>query len=139
MKSRLTEMAAGMPEDLVLKKLCRTRDGLQQIERRDIRIALMGGENIPFSDAYKMDGQDPMRSLYGYKLNFKSIKRRHGFTSPIRIRTDATGFDYSVTLIFREGKLFEKPIVAGGVVSESSSGTLFDFITPGTIVHRAIP
>jgi hypothetical protein len=139
MQYRLAEMMPGILEEQALKKLCRTKDGLQRLERRDIRLALMGGENIPFPNAYKIDGQDPIPALYGYKLNFKSIKREHGFTSPIRIRTDEAGFNYSVTLIFKGGKLFEKPIVAGGVVNGSSSGTLFDFITPGTIINHAIP
>lgn len=139
MEARLAGLVPGMPEEEVLAGLCRKRDGLIRLDRRDIRIALLGGDNIPFSAKYPEGEQDMMHSLYGYKLNFKSIKRKHGFTSPIRIRTDESGFNYSVTLIFREGVLFEKPILAGGIVDGSKSGTLFDFITPGTIVNQAIP
>lgn len=139
MESRLAKLAPGMPEDQVLAEVCRRKEGLLQLDRRDIRIALLGGENIPFPDAPTADEQDLMRGLYGYKLNFKSIKRKHGFTSPIRIRTDETGFNYSVTLIFRDGRLFEKPILSGGVVKGSHSGTLFDFITPGAILDQAVP
>ncbi len=139
MEVRLAGLSPGILEDEVLAGLCRKKESLPRLDRRDIRIALLGGENIPFSAAQQTGEQDLMHSLYGYKLNFKSIKRKHGFTSPIRIRTDESGFDYSVTLIFKDGKLYEKPILSGGIVNSSNSGTLFDFITPGTIINRAIP
>lgn len=139
MEARLALLSPGMAEEEVLARLCRKKDGLLRLDRRDIRIALLGGDNIPFSKKYPEEEQDLIHSLYGYRLNFKSIKRKHGFTSPIRIRTDESGFNYSVILIFREGALFEKPILSGGVVKGSSSGTLFDFITPGTIIEGAVP
>jgi len=80
--------------------------------------------------------EDVLHALYGYRLNYKNVKRRHGFSSPIRVRTDEKGFSYAVTLIFYEGWLFEKPIVTGGVINESSSATIFDFLNLGTVVDR---
>jgi len=139
MEARLDELLPGMPEDEVLTGLCRKKKSLTQMERREIRIALLGGDNITFSGTYRSDEQDLIRSLYGYRLNFKDVRRRHGFASPIRIKTDESGFNYFVTLIFREGVLFERPILSGGLINNSRSGTVFDFITPGMIVSHVVP
>lgn len=139
MQARMLRISSGMPEDEVLAILSPKKESLTQLERRDIRIALLGGDNVLFAGVDENSDSQLIQSLYGYKLSYKSVNRKHGFISPIRIRTDETGFNYTVTLIFKDGKLFEKPILSGGVVNNTSSGTIFDFITPGTIVSHAIP
>ena len=139
MQARVMEMTPGMPEGQVLTNLCRKKENLTRLDRREIRIALLGGDNVLFSGMNAESDSQLIQSLYGYRLSYKSLNRKHGFTSPIRIRTDETGFSYYVTLIFRDGKLFEKPVLSGGVVNNTSSGTIFDFITPGTIVSHAVP
>jgi hypothetical protein len=139
MQSIVAELETGMPEEDVLARLCRKKENLQKLDRRDIRVALLGGDSMLFAGATANDDPELINSLYGYKLNYKNVKREHGFISPIRIRTDESGFNYFITLIFREGALYAKPIVTGGLVNNSSSGTLFDFITPGTIVNGVMP
>jgi hypothetical protein len=79
-----------------------------------------------------------LQSLYGYKFTFKVIEHTHGFSSPIRIRTNETGYSYIVYLIFRDNKLFERPVVSGGNVNNTSSGTLFDYLTPSTVMKHAV-
>lgn len=139
MEQRLAGFLPGTSEDVVLEALCVKKEDLQKLDRRDIRIALLGGDNIPFSGEQAVDEQGLMQSLYGYRLNFRNIRRKHGFTSPIRIRTDESGFSYAITLIFQGGALFEKPLLSGGLVSGSSTGTLFEYITPGSIMNHAVP
>ncbi len=136
MQSRLLSMSPGMPEDQVFSKLCRKRESMARLERRQIRTALLGGPDVLFATTDTVSDSQLIQSLYGYELAYKSLAREHGFTSPIRIRTDETGYDYMVTLIFQDGKLFAKPILTGGVVNNVTSGTIFDYITPGTIVSR---
>ncbi len=139
MQARVLQMSPGMPEGEILANLCRKKETLTRLERREIRIALLGGENVLFSGMDTESDSQLIRSLYGYKFSYKSVNRKHGFLSPIRIRTDETGFDYTMTLIFRDGKLFEKPILSGGPVNKITSSTIFDFITPGTLVGPALP
>jgi hypothetical protein len=139
MQARVASLTPGMPEGRVLTALCRKKENMARLERREIRIALLGGENVPFSNMDQNSDTELIRSLYGYKVAYKVTKRKHGFVNPIRIQTNEMGFNYTVTLIFRDGTLFEKPILSGGSVNETSSGTLFDYLTPGTIVNAATP
>ena len=133
--AHLSTISPGMTEQEALDKLGRKKDDLVQLSRNEIVMALLGTNNVEFKDNQDSD-RTFSRSLYGYRMNFKFTERKHGFSSPIRIKTDERGFDYAVTLIFREGRLFEKPILTGGVVNNSSSKTFFDFITPGTAIER---
>jgi hypothetical protein len=138
MQARVAQMSPGMPEGAVLAGLCRKKESMSRLDRREIRIALLGGTDVLFSEADAETDAQIIRSLYGYKFAYTSLNRRHGFKSPIRIQTDETGYDYTITLIFRDGVLFEKPILSGGLVNKVSSGTIFDFITPGTIVNAGL-
>ena len=139
MEAHVAEILPGMPEEHVLGVLCHKKENLVRLDRRDIRIALLGGDNQLFAGKSTNDDPELIDSLYGYRLNYKSVKRVHGFSSPIRIRTDESGFNYFVTLIFQDGVLYAKPILSGGVVDNTSSGTVFDALTPGSIVNRIFP
>lgn len=132
-RSYISSLTPGMPETVVLKGLCRKKEDIAQIDRRDIRITLLGGDNIDFPHNGHL-----IEQLYGYRLHYKNIKRKHGFSSPIRIQTKETGYSYTVTVIFHDGRLFTQPAVSGGPVRNTSSGTLFDFLTPGAIVNHTI-
>lgn len=140
MQTRILSMHVGEPEGQVLNDLCTKRESMTRLEKREIRTALLGGPDVLFSPANGETDSQIIRSLYGYSINYKQVKSVHGFTSPIRIRTDQTGFNYTITLVFRDGRLFAQPILTGGPVKDVSSGTLFDFITPGTVLsHTPVP
>ncbi|MCE9508290.1 MAG: hypothetical protein K8R48_08290 [Alphaproteobacteria bacterium] len=132
--SRLSGIDPGMPEKEVLAKMGRREEELNLLRRNEIMTALLGSSIVTFDD--DATRENILHDLYGYKLNYKIVKRRHGFSSLIRIRTDEKGFDYTVTLIFYQGMLFEKPLVTGGIVNGSSSKTFFDFLSPGIAVDR---
>ena len=132
--ARLTGLVPGTPEKEVLSRLGRREGELTRLKRDEIITSLLGTSIVTFED--DTSREDVLHALYGYRLNYKNVKRRHGFSSPIRVRTDEKGFSYAVTLIFYEGWLFEKPIVTGGVINESSSATIFDFLNLGTVVDR---
>lgn len=134
--SRLSEVMLGMSQEDVLAKLGRKEGELIRLKRDEILTSLFGTDNITLKD--ENIRRELLQTLYGYKLPYKVVERKHGFTSPIRVRTDEKGFDYTVMLIFRDGSLFASPILTGGTVNASSSKTFFDFLSPGIVVNRAV-
>lgn len=138
--SRLEGITPGMTEKEVFKALGRKEGDFQRLTRQEVVTALLGTSNVEFRDGTEEPSysQNLLQSLYGFRLSYQIVKRKHGFSSPIRIRTDEKGFDYIVTLIFRDNLLFEKPILSGGVVNASSSKTFFDYLNPGTVMNHTI-
>jgi hypothetical protein len=136
---RVKTIQKGMTEAQVLSILDRPQKDLTRLQRNEILIALYGSSAVEFRDG--KIGQDAqsifLQSLYGYSLKFKNIEKDIGFTSPFRIRTDQTGYDYTIVLIYQGGLLFETPIVTGGEINQSSSKTLFDYLTPSAIMDYA--
>lgn len=136
LKARVTMLAAGMTEEDVFIALGAPRDAFTVIDPEDLwRIGL--GRNVP--PAVNAPGGRSAAMLTGYRLRYKAVTRQHGLASPIRIQTAENGFNYELTLIFSDGKLLEKPVLSGGMVSETRSRTLFDYVTPATALDRAIP
>lgn len=137
--ARLNALTPGTSEQAVFETLGHQPDDFLKLERNQIVDALYGTSNVAFNDGSpaREDHTYFLQSLYGYRLNYKIVKRRHGFTSPIRIETDESGFDYAVALIFRDGILYTAPVVTGGTVNRSSTKTFFDYLNPGTILDHA--
>lgn len=134
LKEKLAELRPGMTEDEVFAHLKCRKEQLVLLDRIGIRRALFGGENAPLpgTPEQQIEIQNFLQKAYGYRLDFRDVKRKHGFSSPIRIRTDESGFSYTVTMIFHDGRLIERPILSGGLVNEIRSQTIFDFFNPGT-------
>lgn len=137
---RLSVLKPGMSESQVFVALERKKEELVYLERQQVASALYGSNALQFD--HKGPASEPgsaefMQALYGYRLDYKSVERDHGFSSPIRIKTHEQGFEYSVILVFRNGILFAEPILKGGVVNRTSSSTIFDFLNPGTLVDAA--
>lgn len=128
---KLDSIHYGMSEQEVFQILNRQPRELVRLKRDEIVMALLGADNITFKDS--LQDKDLLQSLYGYRLTYKRVKRVHGFSSPIRIRTKEDGFEYNAVLVFRDGRLFERPILTGGVVDATSSKTFFDLLSPSTI------
>lgn len=133
--SHLDAITSGMTEQEVLDRMGRKKEDMIRLSRDEIVMVLLGTNNVEFKDSQDSD-HNFSRSLYGYKLHYKITERKHGFSSPIRITTNEKGFDYVAVFIFRDGVLFENPVLTGGEVNNSSSRTFFDFITPGTAINR---
>lgn len=134
-KQRVARLQVGMVEEEVFAQLGTYRHELLQMSREEIVNALFGGGSLQVgaSAAEQQQTLYNLQSLYGYRLDYKNVERHHGFTSPIRIRTDEDGFKYSTYLIFQQGRLFERPVVSGGKVNEKNSKTLFDWLSPGYV------
>lgn len=136
LKTWMDELQPGMTETEVFARLGRTKNDFTRLTRSEVVSVLFGGRDSGIPAIFRTDEDIKkfLESLDGYKFDYKSIKRVHGFTSPIRVQTDASGFNYTVNLVFRNGMLFEKPVLTGGKVKSSNSRTIFDYFTPGLIL-----
>jgi hypothetical protein len=132
---RVNTLQPGWAEQAVFAQLGRAPAELTRLQREDILKSLYGSSQVEFrGGSVGQDSQSQfLQSLYGYSLMYKNVKREFGFTSPFRIRTDESGYDYTVTLIFQGGRLYARPIVTGGLINKSSSKTLFDYISPSML------
>jgi hypothetical protein len=138
LKTRVDSLKEGMTQAEVFAKLNRKKDDFIALGRDEIMAALYGGQQYAMSTFSRPDhNRQYIQSLSGYKFTFKNIKRKHGVSSPISMRTHENGYHYTTTLIFKDGVLYEKPILSGGIVNASSSKTLFDYLNLGSVVGRA--
>jgi hypothetical protein len=136
MKEKVALLVPGMPEEQALTTLGCRKEQLIQLDRNGIRRTLFGGDGtLPGTPEQQMEIHTFLQHAYGYKLEYKDVRRKHGFTSPIRIQTDEKGFTYTITMVFHSGKLLEKPVLSGGIVNDTKSQTLFDFLNPGTALN----
>lgn len=130
-KSRVSQIERGMPEAQVLDILGRSANDMTKLDRQSIIEALYGARADSGTSVQFLSG------LYGYRLEYKTVDKEHGLSSPIRLRTNVDGFQYKLTLIFWGGYLYDQPILAGGKVRETHSSTIFDWFSPGAVVSSA--
>ena len=138
-KTKVSSLQPGMPEPLVLNILGRTPSEMTMLSRAEIVTALYGGSALQMLDTAQEREQTRgfLQGLSGYHFVYRDVDKSHGLVSPIRISTKEEGFEYRLDLIFQNGTLLEKPVLAGGKVTSTSSRTLFDYINPGTLVAQA--
>jgi hypothetical protein len=139
----LNKLQPGMSEAQVFTVLDRKKEDFIKLDRYEILDVLYGGSDTELQQGVSEQNQQNhlLQSLYGYRFSFKKIETEHGLSSPIRMKTDEDGYNYTVSLIFRngyyeEGFLFEKPVIAGGKVHNSYSSTIFDYLNPGIVLDR---
>ena len=138
-QSKVARLQPGMPQPLVMQILERSPNEMTQLNRAEIVTALYGGSAMQMLDTANEREQTRnfLQGLSGYHFVYREVDKSHGLASPIRISTNEHGFEYRVDLIFQNGVLLEKPVLAGGMINDTSSRTLFDYINPGTIVAQA--
>jgi len=138
LKQKLSFLKEGMSIKKVFWILERRPDELKKLNRLEIIEALYGGASSPYTTGAAINPYKEIniKSLSGYRLNYGVIKRKHGVRSPISLRTNETGFEYSAVIIFKDDILFEEPFLSGGLIDNSSSKTIFDYFNPGLVVGR---
>lgn len=136
LKTRVDKLTPGMSEEEALKVLGIKKAQMTLLDRIGIRKALFGGENAPLpgTPEEQMEIYTIIQESIGYKLDYKDTYRKHGLSSPIRLQTDEKGVSYSVTMVFHDGALLEKPVLSGGPINDTDSTTIFDFLNPGTAI-----
>lgn len=137
---KVGQLTPGMSPPQVFTILGRKEEEFTKLKREEIMEAMLGTNNAAIQDGIQNQQMRMiLQYLYGYRLEFKAVKREHGFDNPIRWRTNESGFDYAISLIFYNGQLLEKPVISGGKVNSTSSKTLFDFLSLGTAARNAMP
>ncbi len=136
----LKRLQVGMSKERAFSILMRKEDDFKKLDRAGILHALYGGSDIELQQGMSAHGMSThyLSTLSGYSFRFQVVESEHGFTSPIRVRTSEEGYDYTVSLIFRNDVLLEEPILSGGDINKTSSGTIFDFISPRFVLDYAL-
>lgn len=140
LESWVNSLETGMSKGEVFARLGRLETDFLRLNRSEIIGVIFGGEDagIPLHFRTDEDILVFLESLRGYRLNYRRVKRKHGIASLIRLQTDEKGFDYSLSLVFKDGKLYQKPFLAGGLVNDTKTQTIFDYLNPGSLFDRAI-
>ena len=121
-----------MKKNAVFEQIGKNEHDLNILSRNETVMALYGTPNIEIPNATKF-----LSSLRGYSFEYKKIGRSTGFSSPVSMKTKHKGYHYNVILVFKDGKLFEEPIVSGGDIQNANSKTIFEIIGPGKMVGAA--
>ena len=132
LKLKMADLQEGMDKSTVFKTLHREREDLVILSRPEIMMALYGTNNIGNTTINPND----IKTLSGYRLDYKNIQRKHGISSPISMKTHKAGHAYELHLIFKDGALYEKPLLSGGIVDNSNTSTLFDYLNIGTAMRH---
>lgn len=138
-RAKVARLQPGMPENLVMSILERDAHDMTALSRAEIVTALYGGSAMQMLDSAREREQTRhfLQGLSGYHFVYRDVEKSHGLSSPIRISTKEHGFEYRIDLIFQNGVLLEKPVIAGGMINDTSSRTIFDYINPGTMIAQA--
>jgi hypothetical protein len=110
---------------------------LRRLNKEEINRALYGQTqlNIPFDK--RDDAQKELNQLEGRSLTCQSVhsNRRFGLT---HTQVEKIGYQYSLTFIFKDAKLFDPVAISGEPVrSKSNRGYLSDFNPVETAVKAA--
>lgn len=140
LKDWVNSLEPGMTKGETFARLGRLESDFLRLNRSEIIGVIFGGEDagIPLHFRTDEDILVFLESVEGYRLNYRRVKRKHGIASPIRLQTDEKGFDYSLSLVFKNDRLYQKPFLAGGLVSDTKTQTIFDYLNPGSLFDRAI-
>jgi len=140
LKEWVDSLEPGMSKGEVFARLGRLERDFTRLDRSQIIGVIFGGEDAGIPAHFKTDEDilHYLESLEGYRVQYRRVKRKHGLASIIRLQTDESGYDYSLSLIFKNGVLYQKPFLAGGLVNDTETQTIFDYLSPGAIMDRAI-
>jgi hypothetical protein len=119
----ISKLSVGMTKEEVLSILEMGEGNMKAMERKDIKIALYGSDT-QIIDGTESEVRDFFSDLEGYQFDYESILKRRSLSGLLKVKTQSTGFDMSVTLIFKGDKLYENPIVSGGDVNNSEKDPL---------------
>lgn len=140
LKEWVDSLEPGMTKGETFARLGRLERDFLRLNRSEIIGVIFGGEDagIPLHFRTDEDILAFLESIEGYRMNYRRVKRKHGIASPIRLQTDEKGFDYSLSLVFKDGRLYQKPFLSGGLVNDVETQTIFDYLNPGSLFDRAI-
>lgn len=140
LKQWVDSLEPGMTKGETFARLGRLETDFLRLNRSEVIGVIFGGEDagIPLHFRTDEDIMAFLESVEGFRLNYRRVKRKHGIASLIRLQTDEKGFDYSLSLVFKDNRLYQKPFLAGGIVNDTKTQTIFDYLNPGSLFDRAV-
>ena len=138
LKDLLSQVKEGDHRDDVFSHLGRVESDFILLSRDEIMSNLYGGQRLEFVQnlSNPLDERRFLQDLKGYKLVYKKVKRKYGIHTPISTRTEKTGYSYVAILIFKNGALYEDPVLSGGAVDASATNSVFDYLSPRSALKQ---
>ena len=134
LEQRVDTLHIGMTKDQVFAALGMNEHDMSTLDRQGIKIALYGS-----ADQVIQGSEAEVRAFFGdmegYNFTYADIHKDRSF-SGLKIKTVGTGYDVDVTLIFKNGELYENPIISGGRVNAIDKDPI---IKPNNITGAFIP
>lgn len=134
LEQRVDTLQIGMTKDQVFNALGMSEHDMSTLDRQGIKIALYGS-----ADQIIQGSEAEVRAFFGdmegYSFTYADIHKDRSF-SGLKIKTVGTGYDIDVTLIFKDGELYENPIISGGRVNGIDKDPI---IKPNNITGAFIP
>lgn len=130
---RVKSIKKSMKKDEVYELLDITEGDFRMLSRNEILLAMYGTDEVEFTK-----GLDFIRQLDGFSLDFRSIEKKTGLSSPVSMRTKQEGYEYTLVLVFKGDTLYERPIIYGGDVYDSKTNSLLKFLSPSRLVSAAL-
>ncbi len=137
-KALLNDIKMGDSKEHVFSHLGRVEEDFIMLTRDEIMSTLYGGQRLEFVQnlSNPLDERSFLQELKGYKLIYKKVNRKHGIHNPISMRTNEFGYSYETTFIFKNGILYEDPVLSGGAIDASSTNTIFDYLTSSNALKQ---
>lgn len=130
LETRVAALEPGMTRDAVFDRLGVDRAQMRKLSRQEVTETLYAAAEPELSGGLEeMEAaRQFFNSLEGYRLNYRDVDETTGF-SLTRVHKTSTGHDMSVTLIFKDGKLYDTPEISGGPVNDTQSTTYLKVLT----------
>lgn len=119
-RDRLSKVEVGMDKEKVFEILGVEPAGLTSLDRKGIKVALYGSENQDI-DGTEEQVRSFLSDMEGYKFHYRDVDKKRSLSLSFRVNTKSSGVDMSISMVFKDGKLFDKPNVHGGPVNKKES------------------
>lgn len=137
-QAKVKTIAVGTPKAQVYESFgIKGDDTLKRLNKEDINRALYGQTtlNIPFDKA--QEAQAFLNTLEGRSLTCQNVHSAKKFALS-HSQTEKTGYQYTLTFIFKDAVLFDPVTISGEPVREKTNRGYFNELDPlGTAVKAA--
>lgn len=132
--TRLDALQVGMSKAEVFETLGMDEGDMQSLDRKDIKVALYGSEDQVIQGT-EAEVRAFFSDMEGLQFDYENIERKRTFRGLLKIQTEDVGHDLSVTLVFKNGELYENPVRSGGKVNSKDRDPI---IKPNNIIGATL-
>ena len=130
LEQRVASLKLGMSRAEVFTVLGVNVKSVRKLTRQEVTSTLYAGTRPEISGG--LEEMEKARaffnSLDGYSIRYRDVDEQTSF-SFTRVNKTSKGMDVAVALIFKDGKLYDKPEISGGPVNQKSSTTYLKMLT----------